>query len=514
MEEFRGPEELEFGGYVEPPSHLNKKATKVGDFPAELRTVPDYDYSLFRYSKLALPFLLLIMITAAVLAGLTFWQGPWGFERGENGLQGGTPRDFALEDADTEGGLDEELRNLRIAQFVIGFFGLLIAVFGIRLNPKPALLRILLIVAAVLFIAVFVLAIISGILGIDQLYRAQECADWTMPSNNFKPVEAALRPCESREQLAVTGIVADWFLAFMALFAAVAMLFTIGKKTWAWGPGRISVQKSVLKPTIDYPPPSPFMHVHETRRLIVWVLLFLVACALLIDFVVAMLLHENRSAVLQVDSRGLRTEQSGWPVRNNRFRAALSVFIFGVAALMLVDLIASKRRWIAYTLAVLFVFGAIGCIIMFAMDIDDINDADDLPCPPTINFGTGNLDIDCRQWQFGATAAVEFMLFIFVLVFIIYEFIIRVNVTLDTYYFYADSEWLRLNSLFVDTTDREAYDWKKFTMETGRFYYYSPTLGISTRTRPKNYVDPDMPTAMPMGGPMIVDGAGGPLVVG
>jgi hypothetical protein len=73
------------------------------------------------------------------------------------------------------------------------------------------------------------------------------------------------------------------------------------------------------------------------------------------------------------------------------------------------------------------------------------------------------------------------------------EFFIRSNFSWSTFYFYADSEWLRNHSLFVEGTDREAYDWKRFTMETGRDYFYSPSLGISTIARPRNYIEPDMP---------------------
>eukprot|EP01000_Liburna_glaciale_P005531 NODE_5364_length_391_cov_491.146199_g4302_i0.p1 GENE.NODE_5364_length_391_cov_491.146199_g4302_i0~~NODE_5364_length_391_cov_491.146199_g4302_i0.p1 ORF type:complete len:89 (-),score=20.07 NODE_5364_length_391_cov_491.146199_g4302_i0:123-365(-) len=74
------------------------------------------------------------------------------------------------------------------------------------------------------------------------------------------------------------------------------------------------------------------------------------------------------------------------------------------------------------------------------------------------------------------------------LAFFLYEYVFRVT-GWDTFYFYADSEFLRVSSLFFPTTDREAYDWKKYTMETGREYYYSPTLGISCQHRPKNYME-------------------------
>eukprot|EP00178_Gracilaria_changii_P010298 TRINITY_DN2997_c0_g1_i1.p1 TRINITY_DN2997_c0_g1~~TRINITY_DN2997_c0_g1_i1.p1 ORF type:complete len:301 (+),score=44.61 TRINITY_DN2997_c0_g1_i1:132-905(+) len=257
------------------------------------------------------------------------------------------------------------------------------------------------------------------------------------------------------------------------------------------------------------------MHIHETRRTMVWVLLFVVFILIIADFVYTIVLHEFRIRAREIDANGLRVEQPGWPVLNSRFRIAVSFAAFGLAALMIIDLLASKRRLIAFLLAILLFFTAIAAIIIFALDVHDINDADDLPAPLDQTINGVLVSLSEKQWAYGATAAIEFMLFFFIIVFLLYEFVFRCLATLDTYYFYADSEWLRLNSLFVDHTDREAYDWKKFAMETGRYYYYSPTLGISTRTRPKNYVDPDFPTTMPLGAGMMDPlAAAAPLVVG
>jgi len=184
------------------------------------------------------------------------------------------------------------------------------------------------------------------------------------------------------------------------------------------------------------------------------------------------------------------------------------------------DLICWKRRWVAYVIAVLFFFTIFTCLVIFAMDVHDVNKARKIrhcptnlrvilsyvepyaitPRPKVIPTGpvlaTRVVTIRCSQWQYFATCFVEFWLAILIIIWVVYEFLYRCNATWDTYYFYADSEWLRNHSLFVEVTDREAYDWQRFTMETGRDYYYSPTLGISTRTRPRNYIDPVVPVPL------------------
>jgi len=363
-------------------------------------------------------------------------------------------------------------------------------------------------------------------------------------------VEASPDPlaCEGRVQLTTANDVADILLSTISFLLAAALVFSILTKSYAWGPGVVPIHKQVDRPKISFPPPSPFTHIHETRRLYVWFLLIIFVSALIVDFALTIMVHDMRQVITPVDNYNRRltttvnqeklsvfaqytsplstsnipaslTEQEprlrGWATTNNRFRLALSSFIVGLAFLQLMDLICWKRRWVAYVIAMLFFFSLFTCFVMFAMDVHDVNKArKTLRCPTSlrvilqyvepgkisprpkvlpngpITSRTTVARIRCSQWQYFATCFVEFLLAILLIIWIVYEFLYRANLTWDTYYFYADSEWLRNHSLFVEVTDREAYDWQRFTMETGRDYYYSPTLGISTRTRPRNYIDP------------------------
>jgi hypothetical protein len=293
----------------------------------------------------------------------------------------------------------------------------------------------------------------------------------------------------------------DACLATFAFLLCIALVFTTTKKNWAWGPGRLSIQKSANSPAINYPPPSPFTYVAETRRVYVFILLFFVGAFVLMDWILAIMLHQIRVQPQYLNLQtGQKVHKSGWPVQKNRFRLAIAVITFGLLIINLLDLLATKRRWVAYLLAALLFCAAGALFVVFAFDVDAINDAKDLACPtgpfpkPGYAFpatADDTFEITCVHWNYQATAFVDFALAFLLLLFVLFEYLFRSARTWNTYYFFADSEWLRNHSIFVDATDREAYDWKRYTMETGRDYYYSPTLGISTRVRPRNYVDPD-----------------------
>lgn len=510
---------MEFGGYVDPPSHLgvtSKRQAPEGR-PADLRTIPDYDYSLFRYSKLALPFLLLIIASGAVLMGLSFWQGPYGYVRGPNGLQDGVPRDFhlanndAFSNKDREGGLKKSLRSLRCANFVIGMVPLIFAIFAIRSEPSPVVLRVVLLICAFCFFSLTCTSWVSFALGISQINQLEDCPDLTFISTatssnvqvHYSPVDFNLgNPsliCRKREQLTSATCAADAAQAFSAMILAVLLVYTTTNANWAWGPGKIPVEKSVNQPRVQFPPPSPFTHIAETRRAYVWLAIFATLAFVIIAFILTIIMHELRTKPKMIDFRNQQVERHGWPTRNNRLRVALSGFVIGVGALSVLDMAGWKRRLVSYLLGTAFFWLFIGLLAVFGLDVHDVNQAKkDLSCPRVwVAAATPAVQIKCYYFAYYATCFVDYWTSMIILFYILYEYIYRVNATWDTFYFYSDSEWLRNHSLFVDQTDREAFDWKKYAMDNGREYYYSPSLGISTRLRPRNFVESefDQPVA-------------------
>jgi cell division protein FtsL len=499
---------MEFGGYVDPPSHLHltSKKQKPEGRSAELRTIPDYDYTLFRYSKLALPFLVLIILSAGVLLGLSFWQGPYGYIRGRNGMQNGIPRDFHLDNneafsnANREAGLRKTLRSLRCANFVMGLVPLILVIFTIRAEPRPAILRAVFYLSAFVFLSLSVTSSVSFALGISQVQALKDCPDLHFnPTATAGQVQTSFYPidfdlvsssnvCWRREQLTSATIAADGAQAATALVLGILLIYTTLKTNWAWGPGKIPVEQSFNQPRQRFPPPSPFTHIAETRRTYVWISIFLLFAFVLIAFILTIIMHELRIKPRMVDSRGLVQEKAGWPQRNNRLRVALSGFTVGFAALSLIDLAGWKRRLVSYGLGVGFFWIFVGMLIIFAMDVRDVNHAKDMVCPANL-VGAPVIQLKCFYFAYYATCFVDFWLAILLLVYVVYEYIYRTS-TWDTFYFYADSEWLRNHSLFVEQTDREAFDWKKYALDNGKEFYYSPSLGISCWQRPRNFVEP------------------------
>eukprot|EP01010_Urceolus_cornutus_P002352 NODE_299_length_1825_cov_238.367680_g241_i0.p1 GENE.NODE_299_length_1825_cov_238.367680_g241_i0~~NODE_299_length_1825_cov_238.367680_g241_i0.p1 ORF type:complete len:525 (-),score=111.77 NODE_299_length_1825_cov_238.367680_g241_i0:170-1744(-) len=519
---------MEFGGYVRPPKHLTKAAKRNAppQRPAELRTIPDYDYSLFRYSKLALPFLVLIILTAAVLLGLTFWQGPWGIGRGKNGFDNGIPTDFTFDrdGVHEEAGLSETLRTLRCVNFALGVAATIVAVFAIRSGAATMVVRILLILAALIYFALFVLSIVTMISGIHQVERLVDCPDTTFPQLHYSPtISDRYDPstnCWRREQLTSATIAADAATALAAGFTCFLIIFTLRAASWAWGPGRISVDQAINQKQALFPPPSPFTHIAETRRAYVWMGILFTLAFVIVAFILTMVMHELRDKPRLVDERNRVILKSGWSKVNNRLRASVAGAAIAFGLISLLDMAGWKRRLVAYVLAVLLLWTAVGAFVSFGMDVNDLTDQDELPCRRNNNIfkpknaiakvldgKTGlaslqfrnlidtlidNDDYKCTKAPYISTTAIDFLLGFFIIVYIIYEFLYRVNATWDTFFFYADSEWLRNHSFLVDRTDREAFDWKKFVMDSGKEYYYSPSLGLSTRMRPRNYIETEV----------------------
>lgn len=469
--------EMEFGGYVDPPSHLTKAAGKKGAAgPPELRTVPDYDYSLFRYSRMALPMLFMVLILACLLFGLTVWQGTIGLK--SRRIPEGIPLFFKPKNLGESGGLSNQLRNIRWANFALGILPLILLVFGIRANPGPGLLRAIFLFSAVLLFGLFCLSMVSFAISIDQISRARECQHQTFNTATIFP----LLSCDDRGQMATANTAFDFAQSITAFILCVMLIFTSTKNNWAWGPGNVPVAKNPNRPHIDYPPASPFTHVAETRRVYVYVAMAAFAASLIGAFILAVMLYEHRQILHQVNANNARTLYSGWSMQNTRFRLSLSSVAVAITIANLLDIFAFKKRAFSYVIAALFFYEIIGALVLYSMDVKDLNKARSWTCP------TG---VDCVFFPYYATCFIEFLLALWLIIYLVYEWLYRVNATWDTYYFYADSEWLRNHSLFVESTDREAYDWKRFTMETGREYYYSPTLGISTRRPPKYYVGPE-----------------------
>jgi hypothetical protein len=501
---------MEYGGYVAPPSHLSKLGKKkIPDGrPAELRTVPDCDYSLFRYSQLALPLLLLIIISASVCIGLSFWQGPYGWIRGRNGARNGIPRDFELDDKSyTEAGLNRQLKGLRAANFVTGMGPLILVVLALRAGLRPTFLRAILLLCAFFFFSLGCMSSVSFALGIDQVNWIKDCPNKLTfnpsnlaqvpafspsdivgpPANSNGVLPSRLASCRSRIQITSAAIVADAAQAMAAFILSVLLVYTTMESNWAWGPGDIPVEESANQPRAKFPPPSPFTHIAETRRVYVWMTIAATFAFVSIAFILMLKLHELRIKVKTVDSRNDIIVSAGWPMTNNRFRVSISGFCIAACVFSLIDSYIFRRRFISYLLAGGLFWILVGYLVIFSMDVMQVGEAKNMTC----TGGSTAVPVKCVYFPYYGTCWMDWCTATLITIYLIYEFLYRVNATYDTYYFFADSEWLRNHSLFVEQTDREAFDWKKYTMDTGKEYYYSASLGISTCMRPKNYIEPE-----------------------
>lgn len=157
------------------------------------------------------------------------------------------------------------------------------------------------------------------------------------------------------------------------------------------------------------------------------------ALALALIFLIAMLvllliLHEDRETEVMRTVRGRAHrglnphstepyEHSGWPTTNTRIRyAAVAVGILTI----LMNFLPFRARAIAILFAFLYFCAAALCMIAFGFDIHMLRWLSKLKCPETI-FPGGDA-VECRISPFVATAVMDFVCSLVLIVYLIVEF--------------------------------------------------------------------------------------------
>jgi len=168
------------------------------------------------------------------------------------------------------------------------------------------------------------------------------------------------------------------------------------------------------------------LNIRRVRRLLlsIFLLLTLAACIVLAIFIILLHLDHNKERLLMVDPEnpgaGIRgvdlDKREGWPDRNTRLRYAFSSIAVGAG---LLSLIPFTHRAIAYIFAFIFFADAAIGYVVFAFDIIELRNADDL-CDVDIPQG-----IRCIQAEFVATAIIEFFLAFALTIYVFYEFFLK-----------------------------------------------------------------------------------------
>jgi hypothetical protein len=355
------------------------------------------DYEWFRYSKFALPFLFFNGCLAVVLLCLCLWWGGTDY----TDMRQGTPRQVEKPNGpdDDENGLPMYNRNVRIACFSIGIFGLLGIILTMYLKPAPSLRKVLYFFFS--FIGLFicgVLGAVAGGLDAGDVYNANWCR-----SRERGTVPNSPPSCYDMSKMAVAITVIDLSLAGTAIFTALVLV--------------VAAAKSFATPT-DEEFANPYVKrgvSRTTRECLLW-LLFIDFVLLTLMFVFTIILHEGRDIRFADETFYVRTFNNykpGWPLKNTRLRISATTVAILTTVL---NLIPFRSRVFAYVCAFIYWIASCLLVVCFGLDVKALDTARLQTCP----FGW-----KCTFGPFITTCIFDIWVAAMLMLYVILEFIAR-----------------------------------------------------------------------------------------
>jgi len=354
------------------------------------------DYEWFRYSKFALPFLIFILLVAVTLFCLTCWWGGTTLKEYHTGM----PRIVEIVSTVTdEGGLPEYNRNVRVATFSFGFFGLAGIVLTMYLKPAGGLRKGMYFLFG--FLGLFVggiLGAIAGGLDAGKIHNAVWCR------SRERGTVSISNNCYSMQKMAIAVTSVELVYASIGILTFFALCYAASQ----------SFQPP--KEGDEFAAAPQQRGVSRTTREVLLVLLFLCFACLVLMIVFTILLSEGRDQ-MQVDEgwnvRRYNNPISGWTEKNTRLRLSNTALVI---ITVLINLIPFRSRVIAYILAFIYLLASPLLFASFAMDTKDVATARALVCP---------VGFSCHYAAFVMVCILDIFLAVLLVAYVVFEFIAR-----------------------------------------------------------------------------------------
>jgi hypothetical protein len=366
------------------------------------------DYTYWRDSGFKVPFLLLIIAVFVSLFALTAWQA--NSDLGgiiKEDQFGQIPRRLEIpSELDTnEGGVPIWQRDIRVACFVFAIVFAVLAIIVFFAPFKPVARSRANIFLGVLLFLTGILAWVCFGADLNNLRDAENCS----ANPNYSVV------CESRDSWLVSLIVWDAGVAVFAMLSGILLIAYSRSGDWTrqFDPKLIGFAEPYgqLQPGM-YPNGVSFVR----KWLVALSLLTLIGFAILM-IVFTILLVESREKLDLRDQfnrplAGDFTAPEGWREGNSLLRYAVSAAAVLVA---LICLIPFNSRVIAYVFGFIFLAISIMSFTVFGLDVDQLTDAHNTACPRQYT---------CVYHEYNATAALDFIGAILLLIFIVVEYFV------------------------------------------------------------------------------------------
>jgi Ca2+/Na+ antiporter len=368
--------------------------------------VIETDYRLFRYSKFALPWLLFLFGCSVVLFCLTLWQGGFGALKT---IYDGIPRDLEpwKNDPRGDGGLSRSTRNLRFAEAIIAACSCILVIIIYYANPRPKIQRLAYYVCAFFLVAAVVLAIIAFCIDVSRTGDCRKCK--TDPGT-------MTISCENKAAYAVVCTVCDATIAIIGVLTIIMLVLWTKDETFR--NSHMGERNRDLAYDNTYPEEAGMQMAVPGVRTVHQALIFYAMIVLIIAGVMQLLfsifIHEFRERVTGSAWDPINNQsQAGWSRPHSRFRLATTIIAI---LLCLLSFVPYPKRVYVYMLAWLFLACAVMHFVIFAMDIKDLGDAKNLNCPSKVS---------CTFDQYNTTAAFDIMNGLFIVIYVVYEFVIK-----------------------------------------------------------------------------------------
>eukprot|EP01001_Neometanema_parovale_P001725 NODE_1203_length_1836_cov_524.833625_g1141_i0.p1 GENE.NODE_1203_length_1836_cov_524.833625_g1141_i0~~NODE_1203_length_1836_cov_524.833625_g1141_i0.p1 ORF type:complete len:548 (+),score=179.88 NODE_1203_length_1836_cov_524.833625_g1141_i0:55-1644(+) len=411
----------------------------------EQRERIEEDYNWFRYSKFALPWLLVLLALFATLFTLTAFE-----QVGDlHGLRDGYPAYYQLQQTAaqnkimegshdrTEGGMKKVIRNLRIACVWHAFVGAFLALVVLLSKPRPPTRKMLHFLCAFLLFVAFALAIAALVIAETWTKRAVRCPEMFALTNER---------CDNRQATAMISLILDFVLLAFCFTGCIALAyatagghFKLNRRGW---------RQQERDSETEAPPKNPLnIKAHHVRRTWVQIVVFALVCILLLAIMQAVLiviLHQNHTTVTLRGHRGRSTrffrsfddapfEAAGWSARNTRLRYAVSST--GIITVLL-NLLPWRSRVVAYLFAFVYLLLCIGSFVIFALDASEIREGrDGVNCPTHWMSGLPQdlpdyavlsaATVNCINSPYIATIIMDMFAAVAALFYLLNEFLIR-----------------------------------------------------------------------------------------
>jgi hypothetical protein len=414
----------------------------------EQREAIEEDYNWWRYSKFALPWLLILLALFATLFVMT------GFEQvgTVHGIRNGVPTYFQLADNrfkrtlnvegspdPTEGNMKKILRNLRISAVFISFVAIAVAFLALIVKPRPTVRKIIHFLCAFVLLTGMTLAWSAFVIGEWETRQAMRCPEMYMFTNE---------KCDNRNATAIGALSLDFLIGLTSLTGVIVLVaYTITGdfklNRTGWRQQERDAETEAPSKSVDN---FKLHNVHKTRLFLVCFVL--AGCALLCiaQAVMVVVLHQDHNTIMIRGARGKtnRTfdpfsdqpwEEAGWSARNTRLRYSLS----GIGILtVLLNLLPWRSRVIAYLFAMIYASIFSMVIVQFAFDIHELRMAKlRLGCPSRWFLGiTQRMDlpsfndfvargVNCINADYVACAIIDFFTAVCIAIYLINEYIVR-----------------------------------------------------------------------------------------